>query len=95
MCSSDLSSTYQCFISFDFSPLLTQVSHLGFFVLLYFFFCKVRLFTSFLSSSSSCFFFFGGDFSFTVETPCQPNLEFQLVFIKGFLVERVRRGFLV
>ena len=47
------SSTYQCFISFDFSPLLTQVSHLGFFVLLYFF-CKVRLFTSFLSSS---FFF--------------------------------------
>ena len=49
------SSTYQCFISFDFSPLLTQVSHLGFFVLLHFF-CKVRLFTSFLSSSS---FFFG------------------------------------
>ena len=47
------SSTYQCFISSDFSPLLTQVSHLGFFVLLYFF-CKVRLFTSFLSSS---FFF--------------------------------------
>ena len=49
------SSTYQCFISFDFSPLLTQVFHLGFFVLLYFF-CKVHLFTSFLSSSS--FFFF-------------------------------------
>ena len=36
--------------SYDFSPLLTQVSHRGFFVLLYFF-CKVRLFISF-------FFFF-------------------------------------
>ena len=36
--------------SYDFSPLLTQVSHCGFFVLLYFF-CKVRLFIS--------FFFFG------------------------------------
>ena len=34
------SSTYQCFISSDFSPLLTQVSHLGFFVLLYFFFVR-------------------------------------------------------
>ena len=32
--------------SYDFSPLLTQVSHRGFFVLLYFF-CKVRLFISF------------------------------------------------
>ena len=47
---------YQCFILSDFSPLLTQVSHCGFFVLLYFF-CKVRLFISFLSSSSFFFFF--------------------------------------
>ena len=41
--------------SYDFSPLLTQVSHRGFFVLLYFF-CKVCLLISFLSSS--IFFFF-------------------------------------
>ena len=51
------SSTYECFISSDFSPLLTQVSHYGFFVLLFFlfFFCKPRLFISFISSS--IFFF--------------------------------------
>ena len=41
------------------------------------------------------FFFFGWDFSFIVQTPCQLNLEFWLVFTKGFLIERVRRGFLV
>ena len=90
MCVFFNNSTYQCFISSDFSPLLTQVSHLGFFVLLYFF-CKVRLFTSFLSS----FLFFSWDFSFTVQTPCRPNLEFRLVFTEGFLIERVRQGFLV
>ena len=89
------SSTYQCFISFDFSSLLSQVSHRGFFVLpFFFFFCKVRLFISFISSSIF-FFFFGLDFSFTIQTLCQPNLEFQLIFIEGFLIERVRRGFLV
>ena len=44
-------SKFQCIIASDFSPLLTQVSHRGFFVLLYFFF-KVRLFISF-------FFFLG------------------------------------
>ena len=74
--------------SYDFSPLLTQVSHRGFFVLLYFF-CKVRLFISFF------FFFLGWEFSFTVQTPCRPNLEFRPVFTEGFLIERVRRGFLV
>ena len=41
------------------------------------------------------FFFLGWEFSFTVQTPCRPNLEFRLVFIEGFLIERVRRGFLV
>ena len=40
-------------------------------------------------------FFFGWDFSFTIQTLCQPNLEFQLIFTEGFLIERVRRGFLV
>ena len=87
------SSTYQCFISFDFSSLLSQVSHRGFFVLPSFFFFFVRydcLFHLFL-----LLFFFGWDFSFTIQTLCQPNLEFQLIFTKGFLIERVRRGFLV
>ena len=41
------------------------------------------------------FFFLGWEFSFTVQTPCRPNLEFRLVFTEGFLIERVRRGFLV
>ena len=71
-----------------------SLSHRGFFVLLYFF-CKARLFISFISSSIFFFFFFGWDFSFTIQTLCQPNLEFQLIFTEGFLIERVRRGFLV
>ena len=41
------------------------------------------------------FFFLGWEFSFTVQTPCRPNLEFRPVFTEGFLIERVRRGFLV
>ena len=67
--------------------------HSGFFVLLYFF-CKVHLFISFLFSSIYLFIF-GWDFSFIVQTPYRPNFEFRLVFIEGFLIERVRRGFLV
>ena len=41
------------------------------------------------------FFIFGWDFSFTVQTPWRLNLEFWPVFTKGFLIVRVRRGFLV
>ena len=88
------SSTYQCFISFDFSQFLTQVSHLGFFVLLYYYFFFVR-YVCLLHFFLLFFFFFGRDFSFTVQTPCRPKIEFRPVFTKGFLIERVRRGFLV
>ena len=68
------------------------------FLFCFIFLCKVHLFISFLFSSFLFFYFFlifGWDFSFTVQTPCQLNLEFQPVFIEGFLIERVRRGFLV
>ena len=64
------------------------------FAFFFLFFCKSHLFISFISSSIYIYFF-GWDFSFIVQTPCQLNLEFQPVFIEGFLIERVRRGFLV